>query len=111
MSPVFPLRNASGVQGSRSQDHTMLRLPTPYPCLKDGIRSPSLFLFLSISVLYLCPRVFVTMSHLGEGVRSPGAGVTGNCEPPAVNWGPLEAQQILLRAQPPLSPELSVLDV
>ena len=36
-----------------------------------------------------------------EGISSPGAGVTGDCELPDVGGGPLEEQQALLTAEPP----------
>ena len=40
-----------------------------------------------------------------EGIRSPGTGVTDGCEPPYGYWesnlGPLEEQQVLLKAELP----------
>ena len=45
-------------------------------------------------------------SYLCEGVRSPGTGVTDNCELPCGYWelnpGPLEEQAVLLTAEPSL---------
>ena len=56
-----------------------------------------------MSYLYVC---------LGEGVRSPGTGVTDSCELPCGCWelnlGPLQEQHVLLTTEPLLQPPTKI---
>lgn len=67
-----------------------------------------LFCFIYGSVLPECVPVHRECASCSqrpaEGIRVPGAGVTGACEPPCGRWGsnlgPLEKQPLVLTAEP-----------